>query len=231
MSVFRLCQFLFQRFVVFQRLICLFCVGFSITSINVFSSPSAGWIHADMACIDAEWGWYLFDIHFQHFSQFLAEGSLSYCSSRGVCFLDTVGQPYFIKRGSRTILDCSANACKMSGGSTKQRKEINLKPRVSSKRCAALIRPRFPSLIRSEWQSPGFGTVCYRHHKRRLALVKRSNALITLFNKGRQFYLFFPGEMSSTLPISWEVFFLLWDSTISDRLRILSCLMLIGNDF
>jgi hypothetical protein len=50
-------------------------------------------------------------------------------------------------------------------------------PRVSSKRCAALIRPRFPSLIKSGRLRLGFWyCLATETTKRRLAFTKRSKA-------------------------------------------------------
>ena len=55
-----------------------------------------------------------------------------------------------------TILDCSAIACIMDWRIHHTAYEINLKPRVSSNRWAALISPRFPSLMRSGRLNPWF---------------------------------------------------------------------------
>ena len=54
---------------------------------------------------------------------------------------------------------------------------MNLKPRVSSKRCAALIKPKFPSLIKSGNVKPWFW-YCFATEttKRKFAFVNFSNA-------------------------------------------------------
>jgi len=56
--------------------------------------------------------------------------------------------------GNLTIRDCSAKACKIDWRIHQTAYEINLNPLVSSKRFAAFISPRFPSLIKSGKVNP-----------------------------------------------------------------------------
>jgi hypothetical protein len=106
---------------------------------------------------------------------------------------------------------------------------MNLKPRVSSKRWAALIKPRLPSLIRSGSERPWFWyCLATETTKRRLAFVKRSSAfwspcLINVANRTSS-----SGVMRSTFPISWRYFSRLWDSRLVIDFVILSWRILIG---
>src|SRR5437016_8349971 len=52
--------------------------------------------------------------------------------------------------GTRTMRDCSASACRIACRIHHTAYEMNLIPLVSSNLWAARIRPRFPSLIRSD---------------------------------------------------------------------------------
>ena len=55
---------------------------------------------------------------------------------------------------------------------------MNLKPRVSSKRCAALISPKLPSLIRSGRVNPWFWyCLATETTNRKFALVNFSSAI------------------------------------------------------
>ena len=82
---------------------------------------------------------------------------------------------------------------------------MNLKPRVSSKRCAALINPKLPSLIKSGSVNPWFW-YCFATEttKRKLALVNFSKA------RWSPALIFWASSTSSsavinsTLPISWR---------------------------
>jgi RNA polymerase sigma factor (sigma-70 family) len=56
--------------------------------------------------------------------------------------------------GTRTIRDCSASAWRIACRIHHTAYEMNLMPLVSSNLCAARMRPRLPSLIRSESDTP-----------------------------------------------------------------------------
>ena len=58
--------------------------------------------------------------------------------------------------GTRTMRLCSASACRIAWRIHHTAYEMNLIPFVSSNLCAARIRPRLPSLIRSESETPWF---------------------------------------------------------------------------
>src|SRR5436309_5186804 len=58
--------------------------------------------------------------------------------------------------GTRTMRDCSASACRIFFFKQKTAYEMNLMPLVSSNLWAARIRPRLPSLIKSESDTPWF---------------------------------------------------------------------------
>src|SRR5688500_17981819 len=101
-----------------------------------------------------------------------ALGSLSYsCSRREYALLILLSDPTWLS-GSRTIRDCSANACRIDWRIHHTAYEMNLKPLVSSNLFAALIKPRLPSLIRSGRLRPWFW-YCFATDttKRRLDLV------------------------------------------------------------
>jgi hypothetical protein len=70
------------------------------------------------------------------------------CSSLLNALLILLSDPTWF-RGNLTIRDCSASACRIDWRIHQTAYEINLKPRVSSNLLAALINPRFPSLIKS----------------------------------------------------------------------------------
>src|SRR6185312_235862 len=77
------------------------------------------------------------------------DGSRSYsCSSFENALLILLSEPTWFN-GKRTMRDCSAIACNMDWRIHQTAYDINLKPLVSSKRFAAFIKPRLPSLIRS----------------------------------------------------------------------------------
>src|SRR3989475_7153625 len=58
--------------------------------------------------------------------------------------------------GTRTMRDCSASAWRIAWRIHQTAYEMNLMPLVSSNLCAARIRPRLPSLIKSESDTPWF---------------------------------------------------------------------------
>src|SRR5438876_6546766 len=58
--------------------------------------------------------------------------------------------------GTRTMRDCSASACRIAWRIHQTAYEMNLMPLVSSNLWAARIRPRLPSLIKSESDTPWF---------------------------------------------------------------------------
>jgi hypothetical protein len=58
--------------------------------------------------------------------------------------------------GTRTMRDCSASACRIACRIHQTAYEMNLIPLVSSNFRAARISPMFPSLIRSESETPWF---------------------------------------------------------------------------
>jgi len=83
-----------------------------------------------------------------------AVGGLSnFCSKIAYALLILFMDPILLS-GSLTILDCSANACKIDCLIHQTAYDINLNPLVSSNLFAALISPRLPSLIRSGRVSP-----------------------------------------------------------------------------
>ena len=77
------------------------------------------------------------------------------CSKRWKALFILFNAPTWF-RGSRTIRDCSANACKIDCRIHHTAYEMNLNPLVSSNFSAALIKPRLPSSIRSGSESPWF---------------------------------------------------------------------------
>lgn len=106
-----------------------------------------------------------------------AEGRRSFsCSNRENALLILLSDPTWLS-GSRTMRDCSASACRMDCLIHHTAYEMNLNPRVSSNFSAALISPRFPSLMRSGSDSPWFW-YCFATEttNRRLARVSFSNA-------------------------------------------------------
>ena len=106
-----------------------------------------------------------------------ADGRRSFsCSNLERALLILFKEPTWLS-GSLTIRDCSARAWRMDWRIHHTAYEINLKPRVSSNFCAALIRPRFPSLIKSGRLRPWFW-YCFATDTTnlRLARVSLSNA-------------------------------------------------------
>ena len=103
---------------------------------------------------------------------------------------------------------------------------MNLKPRVSSKRWAALMSPKLPSLIKSGRVSPWFWyCLATDTTKRRLALVSFSSAtwspaLIRCANSTSS-----SAVIRSTLPISCKYLSKEAVSLLVTCLVILSCLM------
>src|SRR5256885_13169964 len=58
--------------------------------------------------------------------------------------------------GTRTMRDCSASAWRLAWRIHQTAYEMNLLPLVSSNLCAPRIRPRLPSLIKSQSDTPCF---------------------------------------------------------------------------
>ena len=103
---------------------------------------------------------------------------------------------------------------------------MNLKPLVSSKRCAALIRPKFPSLIKSLNERPWcWYCLATDTTKRRLACTSLSNA------RWSPILIFWASVVSSSgviigiLEISCKYFSTAWESRLVIWVAILSCLM------
>ena len=106
-----------------------------------------------------------------------ALGGLSWdCSKNAYVLLILLMEPILFK-GSLTILDCSASAWRIDCLIHQTAYEMNLKPLVSSNLCAAFIKPRFPSLIKSGKVNPWFW-YCFATETTnlRLALVNFSSA-------------------------------------------------------
>jgi hypothetical protein len=132
-----------------------------------------------------------------------AEGVLSYsCSSLEKALFILFKEPTWF-RGKRTIRACSANAWRIDWRIHHTAYEINLKPRVSSKRRAALIRPKFPSLIKSGKLKPWFWyCLATDTTKRKLARVNLSRALWSPSRILRANTTSSSAVISSSLPIS-----------------------------
>src|SRR5690606_14227588 len=108
------------------------------------------------------------------------EGSRSYsCSNLEKALLILLNEPTWFS-GKRTIRDCSAIACKIDWRIHHTALEMNLNPFVSSKRFAALIKPKLPSLIKSPKVSPCF-SYCLAPDttKRKLVFVYYSKATLS----------------------------------------------------
>ena len=103
---------------------------------------------------------------------------------------------------------------------------MNLNPRVSSKRWAALISPIFPSLIRSGKVSPWFWyCLATETTKRKLALVRRSRAILSPDLIRWASSTSSSAEIKSTLPISCKYLSNEAVSLLVTCLVILSCLI------
>src|SRR5690606_1731805 len=129
-------------------------------------------------------------------------------------------------KGKRTIRDCSANAERIDWRIHHTAYEINLNPRVSSKRCAALIKPKFPSLIKSGKVKPWFWyCLATDTTKRKLAFVNFSSALWSPALMRCANSTSSSAVIKSTLPISCKYLSNDAVSLLVTCLVILSCLI------
>src|SRR3569833_2946239 len=151
---------------------------FSSSSSNVFSSPCTKgasidtWRHELLSVSDI-----LSTVVSSISASSSGDGSRSYsCTSLEKALLILLNEPTWLS-GKRTIRVCSAIACNIDWRIHQPAYDINLKHLVSSKRYAALIKPKLPSFIKSPRVKPWFW-YCFATDttKRRLVLVRRSNA-------------------------------------------------------
>ena len=124
-------------------------------SISEFLSPSlngalSDWCRRDIRIASITSSDVIFNCRPISFS--LGERSISASNFSAVFVILLIVPTRF--SGNRTIRECSARACRIDCLIHQTAYEINLNPRVSSNRPAALINPKLPSLIKSVKGSP-----------------------------------------------------------------------------